>query len=466
MKRALDAARVREALPPSLRAVLAALAARAQRKGVGVYLVGGPVRDLLLERELRDVDLLVEGCDASALERLLGSVARENVEVVKHERFGTFALRGPGFAFDVALARRERYAHPGALPEVEPASLAEDLARRDFAVNALAVRLPTSDESGALAIEGPDDALEQLAARVLDVLHAKSFHDDPTRALRAARLAARLDFQLGRSSRTRLRSALRDGAFGSVSGDRLRREFEKIFEDARAGLDPARAIGRLDSWHVLGALEPGLALPRASISPLRRLGRALAAPPWTFARHRAAVAGLSVWLAPLAPGLRKRALRRLAVRGETAARIDAFAKLREPVLRKLERARGRGAADALLGELDEDALLALYAWADTAARRRVARYAGEDRAKKPPIGGSELAELGLEGPAIGSALARVRAAWLDGEIRTREEALGLAGELARRAKAKAAAQARRAARPSKTGARQTRTVRAPTDAEG
>ena len=123
---------------------------------------------------------------------------------------------------------------------------------------------------------------------------------------------------LSRGSRTALRDALSDGAFGRVSGDRLRRELEKLFDDARQGLDPALALRLLAEWHVLAALEPGLALPRAVLAPLRRLGRAIATPPWPQARARLPVAGLEGWLSPLEAGLRARTLGRFAVRGELA----------------------------------------------------------------------------------------------------------------------------------------------------
>ncbi|MCA9509280.1 MAG: hypothetical protein KC560_01160, partial [Myxococcales bacterium] len=150
MENEVDAERIREALPEALRPLLATLAQRAARKGVALHLVGGPVRDLLLGRALRDVDLLVDAADAAKLEPLLRAAARDGVELARHDRFGTYTVRGPGFAFDVATSRRERYAHPGALPDVEPAPLDEDLARRDFAANALALRLPAPAETGAV----------------------------------------------------------------------------------------------------------------------------------------------------------------------------------------------------------------------------------------------------------------------------------------------------------------------------
>jgi tRNA nucleotidyltransferase (CCA-adding enzyme) len=420
---------VLDALPDATAPLVGKLLGAARERGAAVFLVGGPVRDLLLGRPLADLDLVVEGGGAF---ELATAAAPQGARIVRYDRFGTVRLQASGAAIDLAGLRRETYAHPGALPKVEPAGLDEDLLRRDFTVNAMAIPLSATARKAWPSVVDPGGGRADLEARLLRVLHAQSFRDDPTRALRAARLATRLGFGLSRGTRSALRGALRDGAFGRVSGDRLRRELEKLFADARAGVDPARALALLDSWHVLGALEPGLELPRASRAPLRRLGRALAEPPWPLARHEPWGAGLAVWLAAVDAGLRRRALRRLAVRGQRAARVAEFPGARDRWLRGLERARGRGPVDATLHGIDEEQLLALAAWAPPTGRRRIERWAREDRGRRPPLGGADLVELGLAGADVGRALLRVRSAWLDGSVKSRDEALALAAELARR----------------------------------
>ncbi len=419
------------AVPTPCASLVRALAREGERLDVGVFLVGGPVRDLLLGRPLRDVDLIVEGGGTGTALALAESTAPQGARIVAHGRFGTVRVALDGVTVDLATVRSEAYARPGALPSVGPGSLEDDLRRRDFTVNALAIALNRVARHGRPPVIEADGGRRDLEAGVLRVFHPRSFHDDPTRALRAARLAARLAFSLSRGTRSALRDALRDGAFGAVSGDRLRREIEKLFEDCTLGLDPPRALRLLAQWHVLGALEPGLELPRASATPLRRLGRALAAPPWPPGRMRPWAAGLAVWLAPLDATLRRRTLRRLSVRGELAQRLAGFPKERDAWLRALARAAGRGAIDALLGEIDEDRLLALHAWAPAPVRRRIVRWANQDRARRPPVGGADLVALGLSGPAVGRALARLRAAYLDGTVRDRADALALARELAR-----------------------------------
>jgi len=423
------------ALQPGDAAIARALVAAAERDGVSLLAVGGPVRDLLLGRALRDVDLIVEPTperpDASAA-ALAKAATLPGARIQEHDRFGTLRITTSEGALDLATVRSERYAHPGSLPEIGPGSLEDDLRRRDFTVNALALPLSAAARAGRPPIVEADGGLADLEAKVLRLFHERSFHDDPTRALRAARLAARLGFGLARSTRTALRDALRDGAFGRVSGDRLRREIEKLFEDAAQGLDPADALRLAADWHVLAALEPGLTLPRDSLAPLRRLGRAVREAPWPASRARPYAAGLALWLGPLDAGLRARALRRFAVRGALAERIGGFPKARDAWLRGLARARGRGAIDAVLAGLAEDEALALYAYAPPTARRRVARHMGEDRPRRLPLSGDDLVALGLSGPAVGRALARLRIAFLDGAVKDREDALALARELAGR----------------------------------
>jgi hypothetical protein len=138
-----------------------------------------------------------------------------------------------------------------------------------------------------------------------------------------------------------------------------------------------------------------------------------------------------LWLAPVPAALRRRALERLAVQGGVAEAITGFAGSREALLRALARARGRGACDALLAPLSGELRLALFASAPVPARRQVLRWARQDRDVELPLRGDALVALGLRGPAVGAALARLRAAWLDREVRSPEEFEALAVELAK-----------------------------------
>src|SRR5690242_2407442 len=173
----------------------------------GVHVVGGAVRDLLLGAVPHELDLVVEG-DAAAV--AAHAAERLGGRAVVHERFGTATVQTPAATFDLASARTERYPAPGALPEVRTgASLAEDLARRDLTINAIALAL-----ADATLTEWPG-ALDDLAAGVLRVLHDGSFRDDPTRMLRLARYAGRLGFAPDPHTDELLADAV--GAVGTVS---------------------------------------------------------------------------------------------------------------------------------------------------------------------------------------------------------------------------------------------------------
>ncbi|MCR9097938.1 MAG: hypothetical protein NXI30_27270 [bacterium] len=434
------------AIPAAMAALLERVVATAQDRGVEIHLVGGPVRDLLLGRALDDVDLRVEHDAQGLAEAVCAGRGGAGLEAVAHDRFGTVRILSQEASLDLATLRHETYAAPGALPDVVPGSLEQDARRRDFAVNALHVPLDARARGRALPIVDLEGGLEDLAAKRLRILHPRSFHDDPTRAWRAARFATRLGFRLDRGSRSALRNALRDGAFGAVSGERFRRELEFSFAEARHGAHVGKILRLLDDWHVLGALEPGLGLGADRLVPLRRLSKTIAEPDWPAPRWRSFHAGLSIWLAPHPAALRRRALERFAVRGEAAKRIVEFGRSSERTLRALAKARGRGAVDATVSGLPEETLQALYAIADLPVRKRILRWAAEDRRRRPPVSGGDLVEAGLEGALVGKALARIRAGFLDGEIANREEALALAQELARRSARRGNAPKRRKSR--------------------
>lgn len=437
---------VSAAIPPAMSGLLERVVARAHDRGVDVHLVGGPVRDLLLGRPLDDVDLRVDRDAQGLAEAVCAGRGGTGLEAVAHDRFGTVRIVSAEAKLDLATLRHETYAAPGALPDVVPGTLEQDARRRDFSINAMHVPLDVRAPGVAQPVVDLEGGLEDLGAGRLRILHPKSFHDDPTRAWRAARFATRLGFRLDRPSRAALRSALRDGAFGAVSGDRFRRELEFVFAEARQGAHVGKILRLLDDWHVLGALEPGLALGSDRLVPLRRLSKATAEPDWPAPRWRSWQAGLAIWLAPHPAALRRRTLERFAVRGEAAKRIVEFGRTGERTLRGLAKARGRGAVDATLSGLPEETVQALYAIADLPVRKRILRWAAEDRRRRPPVSGGDLVEAGLEGPLVGRALARIRAGFLDGEIVNREEALALAQELARRSIRRGAAPKRRKSR--------------------
>jgi tRNA nucleotidyltransferase (CCA-adding enzyme) len=337
-----------------------------------VYLVGGAVRDLLLDRgRSGNLDVLVDG-DAGALAAALGG------EPIEQGRFATARAWIGELEVDLASARSESYARPGALPDVTPGGGVEgDLERRDFTVNAMAISL----EDGGLV--DPHGGREDLSAGLLRVLHERSFEDDPTRALRAARYAARLGLRLEPQTETLLRSA----DLGALSADRRRGELLRIAAEPRA----ARAFELLAEWGLLELRPGGVELAEA----VREL---LDAPPW----EGVATLPEAVLAAALGPPGAEEALAGAAPeRPSEGVRLTAAA---DPV--ELVLARALGAE-----------------WLD--------RYLGEWRGVALEIGGEDLIAAGVpEGPAVGRGLSGALRRKLDGEIDGRDEELDAALEAA------------------------------------
>ena len=224
------------------------LLAAAEAHGGLVELVGGAVRDIMLGTQPRELDVVVEA-GVEALARTLAEML--DGEVTLHERFGTALVRGTKADVDLATIRSERYPAPGALPEVGPGTPEQDLARRDFTVNAIAVALAGEHPGRVRAVEG---ALEDLKERRLRVLHDESFLDDPTRILRLVRYRSRLSFEVELHTLALAAAAVEAGAPRTVSGQRLGAELRLAFAEA----DPVAPLAELDRLAVFEAWEPGV----------------------------------------------------------------------------------------------------------------------------------------------------------------------------------------------------------------
>jgi tRNA nucleotidyltransferase (CCA-adding enzyme) len=341
--------------------------------GDPVYLVGGAVRDLLLGRGRADVDLVVEG-DAAALASRLGA------EVVSHERFATAKVKLDGHEVDIAAARSESYPHPGALPVVEPATQVEDdLRRRDFTINAMAIPL-----HGEPRLIDPCGGQADLATKHLRVLHARSFEDDPTRAIRAARYAARFGFELEPETA----GLLREANLGAVSADRRQTELLRLAAEPQA----PRALALLAEWGLVEPREGGAELAA-------RVGELLAAQPWSGNAPRA------------------RALLAAAL-GQEGGEVE------------LSRARPVRPSEAVtLGSGHDPVELVL---ARALGAEWLDRYLSEWRDVSLEIDGEALIAEGVpQGPALGRGLKEALRRKLDGEIDGREQELAAALEVAR-----------------------------------
>ncbi|MBN1870720.1 MAG: CCA tRNA nucleotidyltransferase [Candidatus Omnitrophica bacterium] len=219
----------------------------AERKKRSAYIVGGVVRDIILKRKNLDLDIVVIA-NAIGLARDLAK--KWNGKVTTYKEFGTASLEtSEGFRIDFATARRECYAHSGALPHVQPGNLSEDLLRRDFTMNAMAIAI-NPDCFGQL-IDGLG-SLTDLQKGVIKVLYDQSFMDDPTRILRAVRFEQRFSFKMEERTLSLLKAALQKKAFLNVKPPRYFDEFKNILHEE----DPIKCLKRLHQLGGLGFLNP------------------------------------------------------------------------------------------------------------------------------------------------------------------------------------------------------------------
>jgi len=426
------AERVLASLPGGARRVLDLAASLTE--GARLYLVGGTVRDGLLGTGYQDLDLVVEadalvagagglaGAAAPgvatlgrALQRALGG------RLAVHGDFGTASLRlDGGLVVDLASARAEAYPIPGALPQVRAGRLVDDLARRDFSVNALAVRVHPAPAD----LIDPFGGLADLEARRLRVLHPLSFVEDPTRLVRGARLAGRLGLRFDDDALAKARAALRPEVIANVSGQRLRGELELTLAEPRV----TPALKHLDAIGALGPLY-GLALDVAALARLDAAGQE--------APRRGDP--------DAAPGA-DAALMVLLASTPDAAAERAFERFHWPKRLGLQRERVRALVKRQV-TLGDDRLQAL----EPGSRRALAALepafastvaAFEHAPGRPRVRGRDVLRLGLAaGPSVGAVLDALAAARAAGHVDSFDDELALAERLVREHQAARAARA-------------------------
>lgn len=436
-----------DSLPESLRRTIRVIREAARETETAVYLVGGLVRDLYLEQDNRDLDIVVEG-DGPAFARRLTERVGGRVRI--HEPFMTaVVIDAQGRHIDVATTRSEFYRAPAALPEVQTSALRQDLYRRDFTINTLAIRLGPGPRAELIDYFG---GLRDIERRALRVLHSLSFIDDPTRALRAVRLEARLGFTMTDETERLLVVALEEGVFDRLSGPRLRDEVRRLLADPDTAL---RALERLHELGMLVVLHPDL---ERRDGWRTRLRAARAALEWAELEGLG-LESLTAWR-PLFLALTwdleddpmRELTRRWALGRDDATALTAQRRRLRAALRRLREDLPPSTVATLLEELPDDLLLLGMAFADGAARERVRRFLERDRFLELAVTGEDLLRRGVaEGPAIGAALAAARAARLDGRVGDDEE-LEYALQEARRWVAEHAEAARDCASPAGRGA--------------
>ncbi|MCJ2541935.1 CBS domain-containing protein [Thermostichus vulcanus] len=425
------------ALSEQHRHLLQRAAEMADARGLKVYLVGGAVRDLLLyqwgrqplpDLERLDLDLVVDGpyplrgdgADPTGWGLILGQALQQHFPEARleiHGKFQTAALIWPGgVCVDIASARTEFYPYPASPPEVAMGSIQQDLYRRDFSINALALRLNGPQRGQLLDFFGGQADLRQGLIRVL---HPNSFVEDPTRIYRAVRFAVRLGFRLDSSTEERLRAAVASGLHDAVGGDRLKQELAYIL----GSRDWPTAFQQLSEWGALRCIHPDLEWDPSLRQRLQRVGY------WaTHFRHRYPELGShEIWqlrlealllTLPQAPQVASQ----LHLTQAGIERLSTYPYYQK-VLAQLHPELPPSHVVELLQRLRIPAVILLAAIAPKPARRLIWRYLQEWHWVKPLLNGHDLRRLGYPpGPSFQEILDQLRYRTLDGQLTTPAEA--------------------------------------------
>jgi tRNA nucleotidyltransferase (CCA-adding enzyme) len=421
---------LREVSPPWVQRLISAAREVADRLGASVYLVGGMVRDLLLQRANEDVDLVVEGDGIAFAEALAEAL---DGRAHPHLPFLTAVVTLPdGLRVDVASARTEFYRTPAALPEVVTSLIRQDLYRRDFTINSLAVSL-SGERYGELVdfFGGRMD----IQRREIRVLHSLSFIDDPTRALRAVRYSRRLGFTIAPDTRNLISTALEEGVFERLSGQRLRRELDVLLAEPH----PTPALALVADLGLLPAICPGLTWSEGVRSYLMVLEGQLA---WYQLEQLGALPEPSnLFLGGLAiasgADVVKELTQRLQLGGPTR---DQFLALPAAVDAIKEAANHRMSLSQRAQVVEDhpvEALLLAMSELPLEPRRNLADAAVASVRIHLPVTGQNLIDEGISpGPHIGRTLRLTRDALIDDMIAA-DDALGWALETARSLEAEA-----------------------------
>lgn len=399
------------------RAFLDALRRKSGAKGLPVYLVGGPVRDALLGFRVKDLDFVVVG-DAVALARDMA--AETGWRLVVHQRFGTATLAKGDSRVDLVTARRESYPAPGALPEVVPGTILDDLARRDFSINSMA--MPIHPPGGK--VFDPHGGMGDLSKKQVRILHPLSFVDDPTRLFRAVRYEQRFGFRLEEKTEQRMREAIAERRVDTVTGDRLRHELERMFDED----DPLPPLRRASQAGLLAAIHPELGADDAA-SPII---------PGRAGKPSSALAWWASLAYPLSDGALEAVMRRLNV----PSRWRRVAEDTVEVRRLQERLAVPELLPSEVSELLEGREVAAlvsasFRFGDAVASRRLLEYLEEGRGVRTVLDGNAIIAMGVPpGQQVGKVLRRLKAARMDRLVNSEEEERALVAEFLARTQAR------------------------------
>jgi tRNA nucleotidyltransferase (CCA-adding enzyme) len=412
-------------LPGEMQALLRVISQTAEGGAYNVFLVGGVVRDLLLGVPNLDLDIVVEG-EGIEFARMLTRALKGRIR--SHRKFGTAVVILPnGRRVDVATARTEFYEYPAALPTVEVSSVKQDLYRRDFTINAMAIALSGERFGELLDFFG---GLRDLERRHVRILHNLSFVEDPTRIFRAVRFEQRYGFQLESQTEMLARRAVEMEIVGKLTNARVRDELIDIFSEPSPL--PLAAVERLQDLGALRTLHSDLAVSDAMRERYHRLDKRLhEAVALLGEEMKKWIPSLAALLEELQPREAEKWCHQMRFkRGDSQAILQCLQRV--PEIAKALSSQGTSPSKVVdfLDPLSSEALAYLYVLAGAALRDKIVSYVRIWKDMETEINGNDLAEMGLRpSRAYGEILAEVRTERLDGKVKGREKELALARRL-------------------------------------
>lgn len=387
-------------LPPALLTITHAITSVSTRTTTNAYIVGGAVRDLCLSHPVHDLDIITEG-DSRAFGLELAKALAGTIKAVS--QFGTVKLDLLGHYVDIAEARKEHYPYPGALPRVKPANIHTDLLRRDFTINAMAISLQQSSLGALVTVERSAD---DIAGKVIRVLHRQSFQDDATRLMRAVRYEQRFEFRLEKETEALARQNA--SMIATISGDRVRKEITIMLQES----NKANCLKRLDNLSVLDKIHPTLSLTDEAYQALRNAPLETPAMTlWAILAHRCEAKDLDSLNQRLnLPRSWNHTILDVIAVSQVLDRLD------DPTLRSSE-------VYWLLFGLGTHAI---KAWSllkpATTSGAWLDYYLKKLRMAKTKLTGNDLIELGIpKGPQIGILLKELLDGRLDGTLSSRKD---------------------------------------------
>ena len=408
---------------PAFRGALKGISGIARRSGSKIYLVGGVVRDLLLGKISYDLDIVVEG-DAIALASRLAGYFRHKFR--KHHSFGTATVYFGRHKIDFVTARREKYCHPGALPKVRPAGLKEDLWRRDFTINAMAVSLNDGDYGKVIDFYG---GLADLRRGTIKIMHENSFWDDPTRILRAIRFERRFSFTMEKGTFNRLKAALGAGALSFVNIHRIRDELILSLKED----DPVRHIRRVSRLTRFSFFGPGMAFDGSDFKLLSRIKNSID----LYGREFKSGGEISEWLIYLMAVFIKfprekfsRFLASFGLKKKDALKVCAV----RNNLNEFGKMAGCGRMSLIfrgMREFSMESLVFFYAYyTDKRLRRNIRRFMGGLKGAKLSVQGRDLKKIGIRPDKIyGKILSRLLDVKIDRGLETKRDEIAEAKKI-------------------------------------